>query len=112
MNMRLVLLACAIEGEPGSDPGTYQRCVEGYKRYLNVGIFPAGDAYESMGKNFLFVDNLVPIAARGTNLPALKKVRSRSAATTCTPWTPGAATSRSTTRSAGAATRLRCLTRR
>ena len=75
MNMRLVLLACAIEGEPGSDPGTFHRCVEGYKRYLNVGMFRAGDAYESMGKNFLFVDNLVPIADRGVNLPALKKVR-------------------------------------
>ncbi len=77
MHMRLVLLACSIEGEPGSDPGTYHRCVEGYKRYLNVGMFPAGDAYESMGKNFLFVDNLVPIADRGLNLPALKKVRAQ-----------------------------------
>jgi hypothetical protein len=77
MHMRLILETLSIEGEQGYDPSTYHRCVEGYKRYLNVGIFDAGDAYESMGKNFLLLENLVPAANRGVMLVALKKVRTQ-----------------------------------
>ena len=77
MHMRLILICCAIEGEEGSDPQTYRRCVAGYKRYLSVGLFPAGDTYESMGKNFLCAENLIPVANRGNNLLALKRVRAQ-----------------------------------
>ena len=75
MHMRLIFLCCAIEGEKGYDAGAYQRCVEGYKRYLSVGLFPAGDMYESMGKNFICTENLIPIANRGNDLIALKSLR-------------------------------------
>jgi hypothetical protein len=44
---------------------------------LNVSMFDAGDMYESMGKNFLLAENLIPVADRGTNLLALKKVRTQ-----------------------------------
>ncbi len=58
MHMRLILLLCAIEGEKGYDAGSYKRCLEGYKRHLNVACFPAGDMYESMGKGFLCAEDL------------------------------------------------------
>ncbi len=77
MHMRLVFLCCAIEGEKGYDASTYLRCVEGYKRYLSISGFPAGDMYESMGKNFLCAENLIPVANRGNNLLALKMVRAQ-----------------------------------
>jgi hypothetical protein len=77
MHMRLIFLVCAIEGEKGYDAGTYNRCVAGYKRYLSVGLFPAGDMYESMGKNFICTENLIPIANRGNDLPALKNLRAQ-----------------------------------
>jgi hypothetical protein len=77
MHMRLILLTLSIEGEPGYDPTTIQRCAAGYRNYLSAGFFPAGEMYESMGKNFICTENLAPIANRGDNLLALKQLRAQ-----------------------------------
>jgi hypothetical protein len=77
MHMRLILLTLSIEGERGYDPTTIERCAAGYRNYLSAGFFPAGEMYESMGKNFVCTENLVPIANRGDNLVALKQLRSQ-----------------------------------
>jgi hypothetical protein len=77
MHMRLILLTLSIEGEPGYDPTTIQRCAAGYRNYLSAGFFPAGEMYESMGKNFICTENLVPISNRGDNLLALKQLRAQ-----------------------------------
>ena len=75
MHMRLILLTLAIEGEAGYDPTTIERCAAGYRNYLSAGFFPGGEMFESMGKNFICTENLVPIANRGDNLLALKRLR-------------------------------------
>ena len=77
MHMRIIPSIMAIEGEPGYDPATLRRAVAGYERYLTAGFFPAGDMYESMGKNFLCMENMIPVANRGNVLPALKNVRTQ-----------------------------------
>ena len=77
MHMRLILLTLSIEGEPGYDPTTIERCAAGYRNYLTAGFFPAGEMYESMGKNFICTENLVPIANRGDNLLALEQLRTQ-----------------------------------
>jgi hypothetical protein len=77
MHTPFVFLICAIEGEKGYDAEAYKRLVSGYKRYLSVGFFPAGEMFESMGKNFLCVQNTLPICARGENLMALTQVRNQ-----------------------------------
>ncbi len=75
MHMPMILLTASIEDEPGSDPATYKRFVSGYQHYLGAGFFPSGEMFESMGKNFLFAENLLVIGNRGDNLIALQKVR-------------------------------------
>ncbi|MFP5039843.1 hypothetical protein [Parasediminibacterium sp. JCM 36343] len=75
MHQVFIFLCCAIEGEPGSDLNAYKRAVAGYKRYLSVGFFPAGDMFESMGKNFLCAEDLLPICSRGDDLLALTQIR-------------------------------------
>ncbi len=77
MHMRLILETLAIEGEKGYDPTTIERCAAGYRNYLSAGFFPAGEMYESMGKNFVCTENLVPIANRGDNLLALARLRTQ-----------------------------------
>ena len=75
MHMRLVLLTLAIEGEKGYDPTTVQRCIAAYKNYLGAGLFPSGEMFESMGKNFICSENILPLAHRGERLLSLAALR-------------------------------------
>jgi hypothetical protein len=77
MHMRFIFMITAIEGEKGYDPAAYKRCVEGYKRYLTVNIFPAGEMFEGLGKNWIMAENVIPLEKRGENLLSLTGVRNQ-----------------------------------
>jgi hypothetical protein len=77
MHMRFIFMITAIEGEKGYDPAAYKRCVEGYKRYMSVNIFPAGEMFEGMGKNWVMAENVFPLAKRGENLLSLVNFRNQ-----------------------------------
>ena len=67
---RLIFPTLAIEGEPGYDPSTYQRCVYAYRGVVTRGIFAGGEGYEGMGKFFTFNEHMMAMARRGENLLA------------------------------------------
>lgn len=75
MHTPIIYLCAAVEGEAGYDPSTLARATQAYKNYLGAGFFPEGEMFESMGKNFLCAANLIPMANRGEQLLALKKIR-------------------------------------
>ena len=77
MHMRFIYLITAIEGEKGYDPAAYQRCVDGYKRFLTVNLFPAGEMFEGMGKNWIMSENVFPMMKRGEKLLSLVNVRNQ-----------------------------------
>lgn len=77
MHMRFIFMITAIEGEKGSDPEAYKRCVEGYKRYLSTNIFPAGEMFEGMGKNWIMAENVFPLVKRGEKLLSLVNVHNQ-----------------------------------
>jgi hypothetical protein len=65
---RLIFPTLAIEGEPGYDPTTYERCVFAYRGVMTRGIFAGGEGYEGMGKFFTFNEHMMAMARRGENL--------------------------------------------
>jgi hypothetical protein len=67
---RLIFPTLAIEGEPGYDRSTYDRCVYAYRGVVTRGIFAGGEGYEGMGKFFTFNEHLLAMARRGENLIA------------------------------------------
>ncbi len=65
----------AIEGEEGFDPLVYQGMVETIRKWLALGAFPSGALWESMGKNELGAEYLIPLAKRGEPLLAAPPAR-------------------------------------
>ncbi len=71
---RLIFLAAAIEGEPGSDPETYRRCADAQTNFV-ASMYGTGEAYEGWGKNFLFMEHLIVMAKRGREVIASAAIR-------------------------------------
>ncbi len=71
---RLILVAAAIEGEPGADPGTWRRCVEAQTSFV-ANVLANGEVFESWGKYFLFYEHLIIMAKRGDDLVAAANLR-------------------------------------
>jgi hypothetical protein len=65
----------AIEGEEGFDPLVYQGMVETMRKWLAFGAFPSGALWESMGKNEMGAEYLIPLAKRGELLIASRPAR-------------------------------------
>jgi hypothetical protein len=87
---RALFAICAIEGEPGYDPGTFRRFADAQINFINS-IYPTGEAFEGWGKNFMFLEHLVILAKRGENLNILGHSAIRAAyndyfVASMTPW--------------------------
>jgi hypothetical protein len=77
---RALFVVSAIEGEPGYDPSTYERFANAQANFV-ASIYPAGEAFEGWGKDFVFFEHMILIAKRdklfpGHNTLATTSVRS------------------------------------
>ncbi|MDX6765201.1 MAG: hypothetical protein SFU85_00260 [Candidatus Methylacidiphilales bacterium] len=75
---RALFAICAIEGEPGYDPGAFKRFADAQINFINA-IYPTGEAFEGWGKNFMFIEHMVILAKRGKDLNVLGHSSVRSA---------------------------------
>ncbi len=87
---RALFAVCAIEGEHGYDPSTFQRFANAQINFINS-IYANGEAYEGWGKNFMFLEHMILLAKRGEDLNVLGHTSVRSAyndyfVASMTPW--------------------------
>lgn len=71
---RMIFLVASIEGEPGYDPKSWDRCVEAMTAFI-AAYFDTGEAYEGWGKNYAFYEHLAIIGKRGRDVVAATKLR-------------------------------------
>lgn len=71
---RMIFLVASIEGEPGYDPKSWDRCVEAMTAFI-AAFFDTGEAYEGWGKNYVFYEHLAVIGKRGRDVVAATKLR-------------------------------------
>ena len=71
---RMMFLTCALEGEPGHDAEAQKRCFRAMTAFIGS-FFDTGEAYEGWGKNFMFIEHLVIMAKRGTDVVAAQRLR-------------------------------------
>lgn len=80
MHMRILHLLLAIDGEEGFDEGTLRRCIEGSKRFLQTGLFPSGEMFEGMAKNWFLYEHCFLLARhRGIPLLTMEGARNQAA---------------------------------
>jgi hypothetical protein len=71
---RGLFVICAIEGEPGYDPTTWDRFSNAQLNFINA-LYPTGEAFEGWGKDFIFMEHMVIMAKRGKNILGSCNVR-------------------------------------
>lgn len=75
---RALFAICAIEGEEGYDPVSFQRFAHAQMNFI-ASLYPSGEAFEGWGKNFAFLEHLVILAKRGQQYNVLGHTGLRSA---------------------------------
>ncbi len=74
-NLNAILFSLAIEGEEGYDAATFERYIQGLKKYYALGLYTEGDMYEAMGKASLYLENIAPLTSRNVHLIALTNIQ-------------------------------------